>query len=46
MRAGACVPLELYELARHLTLTRLGVLAVNLVIVGYLLTRLRERADA
>ena len=40
------VPLELYEIARHLTWTRLTVLVVNVVIVWYLLIRLRERAEA
>ena len=43
---SAFVPLELYEIARHLTLTRLVVLVVNIVIVGYLLVRLREHAEA
>jgi uncharacterized membrane protein (DUF2068 family) len=36
------VPLELYELARHVTVTRLVVLAVNLAIVWYLIGRLRR----
>ena len=43
---AALVPLEIYEIARHLTWTRLTVLVVNLVIVWYLLVRLRERAEA
>ena len=42
----AFVPLELYEIARHRTLTRLVVLTVNIVIVWYLLARLREHAEA
>jgi uncharacterized membrane protein (DUF2068 family) len=42
---GALVPLELYEIARHPTWTRLAVLVVNVVIVWYLVIRLRERAD-
>ena len=42
---GLLVPLELYEIARHLTWTRLAVLVVNIVIVWYLVIRLRERAD-
>ncbi|HMH52447.1 MAG TPA: DUF2127 domain-containing protein [Candidatus Acidoferrum sp.] len=43
---AALVPLELYEIARHATWTRLAVLVVNIVIVWYLLIRLRERAEA
>ena len=43
---GALVPLELYEIARRPTWTRLAVLAVNIVIVWYLLIRLRERSEA
>jgi uncharacterized membrane protein (DUF2068 family) len=43
---GALVPLELYEIARHHTWTRLAVLVVNLVIVWYLLIRIRERTEA
>jgi uncharacterized membrane protein (DUF2068 family) len=36
------VPLELYEIARHLTLARVTVLAVNVAIVWYLIVRLRR----
>ena len=43
---GLLVPLELYEIARRPTWTRLAVLAVNIVIVWYLLIRLRERSEA
>ena len=43
---GALVPLELYEIARHPTGTRLSVLVVNVAIVWYLLVRLRERSEA
>ena len=43
---GAFVPLELYEIARHRTLTRMLVLVVNIAIVWYLVARLRERAEA
>jgi uncharacterized membrane protein (DUF2068 family) len=35
------VPLELYEIRRHPTLTRIVVLTVNLAIVWYLVARLR-----
>jgi uncharacterized membrane protein (DUF2068 family) len=43
---AALVPLEIYEIARHLTWTRLTVLVVNVVIVWYLVIRLRSRAEA
>jgi uncharacterized membrane protein (DUF2068 family) len=43
---AALVPLELYEIARHPTWTRLAVLVVNLVIVWYLLIRIRDRSEA
>ena len=36
------IPLEVYELARHFTLIRLGVLVVNAAIVWYLVRRLRR----
>ena len=45
LATGLLVPLELYEIARRPTWTRLAVLAVNVVIVWYLVIRLRERAD-
>jgi uncharacterized membrane protein (DUF2068 family) len=38
----ALVPLEVYELVRRLTFTRVGVLAVNVAIVWYLVRRLRK----
>jgi uncharacterized membrane protein (DUF2068 family) len=42
---SSLVPLEIYEIVRHVTLTRIGVLVLNLVIVGYLVVRVRrERA--
>lgn len=41
---SSLVPLELYELARGLSLTKLVVLGINLVVVWYLsLTLVRER---
>jgi uncharacterized membrane protein (DUF2068 family) len=39
---GSFVPLELYEIARHPTVTRVAALMVNLVVVGYLVVRLRR----
>ncbi len=43
---GAFIPLELYELSRHVTLTRLIVIAVNLAIVWYLIVLLRRESPA
>jgi uncharacterized membrane protein (DUF2068 family) len=43
---GAFIPLELYELSRHVTLTRLIVIAVNLAIVWYLIVLLRRGGPA
>ena len=37
---GSFIPLELYELAKHVTLTRLAVIAINVLIVWYLVRRL------
>src|SRR5713101_2410026 len=43
---GSFIPLELYELSRHVTLTRLIVIAINLAIVGYLIVLLRRGRPA
>jgi uncharacterized membrane protein (DUF2068 family) len=40
---GGLVPLEIYELARHFTAAKLIVLLVNLMIVWYLVARVRSR---
>jgi uncharacterized membrane protein (DUF2068 family) len=37
------IPLELYELAKHITVTRVIVVVINVAIVWYLLTRLFRR---
>jgi uncharacterized membrane protein (DUF2068 family) len=37
------IPLEIFELARHFTVTRLVVLLVNVLIVWYLVKRVRSR---
>ena len=37
---GSFIPLELYELAKHVTLTRLAVIAINVLIVWILVRRL------
>ncbi len=39
---GSFIPLELYELARHITLARLAVFGINIAIVWYLIVRLRR----
>ncbi len=36
------IPLELYEIAKRVTFTRIGMLVVNLVIVWYLFIQLRK----
>ena len=41
---GALIPLEVYELARHFTLTKLAVTVVNALIVWYLAARVRSRS--
>jgi uncharacterized membrane protein (DUF2068 family) len=37
------IPLEVYELVKHFTLLKTGVLAINIAIVVYLAQRLRSR---
>lgn len=37
------IPLELYEMARHLTAGKVAILAVNVAIVMYLVVRVRRR---
>ena len=39
---GGFVPLELYELSRHVTAAKIGVLIVNVAIVAYLVARVRK----
>ena len=39
----ALIPLELYEIARRPTVTRGTVLLVNVIIVAYLIMRVRRR---
>jgi uncharacterized membrane protein (DUF2068 family) len=43
---ASLVPLEVYELARHPNVTRTIVLAVNLVIVSYLVVRVRREGSS
>jgi uncharacterized membrane protein (DUF2068 family) len=37
------IPLELYELARRFTATRVAIIGINLAVVGYLVYHLRRR---
>ena len=39
---GSFIPLELYELARHVTVPRLIVIGINVAIVWYLIVTLRR----
>ncbi len=39
---GSFIPLELYELARHVTVTRVVVLGINVAVVWYLVVVLRH----
>jgi len=41
---GLFIPLEIYELARHFTVTKLAVTAINVLIVWYLVARVRSRS--
>jgi uncharacterized membrane protein (DUF2068 family) len=41
---GSFIPLELYELTRRFTATRLTLIGVNVVVVWYLVHHLRHRA--
>lgn len=41
---GLFIPLELYELVRHFTVTKLVVTVVNVLIVWYLVARVRGRS--
>jgi uncharacterized membrane protein (DUF2068 family) len=50
LSGGVYVPIEVYELLRHVTWPRLSALVINLLIVGYMVWLLtearRKRADA
>jgi uncharacterized membrane protein (DUF2068 family) len=41
---GLFIPLEIYEVARHFTVTKLVVTVVNVLIVWYLVARVRSRS--
>ena len=43
---GSLVPLEIYEIYRHPSWVKAGVLVINLAIVGYLISRIRGRRTA
>ena len=40
---GVFIPLEVYELVKRYTTLRLGVLALNAAVLGYLISKLREK---
>jgi uncharacterized membrane protein (DUF2068 family) len=39
---GSFLPVEIYELARHPGAGKVGILAINLAVVGYLIRRIRD----
>jgi uncharacterized membrane protein (DUF2068 family) len=41
---GLFIPLEIYELARHFTIVKLAVTVINVLIVWYLVARVRSRS--
>jgi uncharacterized membrane protein (DUF2068 family) len=43
---GSLIPLEVFELIRHFTLTKIVVIAVNVAIVGYLAARVMRDASS
>jgi uncharacterized membrane protein (DUF2068 family) len=43
---GSFIPVEIYELMKRVTVTRMGMVVINAAIVGYLVVRLhRERSE-
>jgi uncharacterized membrane protein (DUF2068 family) len=40
---SSLIPVEIYEIHRHLTVAKLGVLALNLAIVIYLILHMRRQ---
>jgi uncharacterized membrane protein (DUF2068 family) len=40
---GGLIPLELYEMSRHITVAKIVVMLVNMLIVWYLVARVRSR---
>jgi uncharacterized membrane protein (DUF2068 family) len=43
---GSLVPVEIYEIYRHFSLVRVGVLVLNVAIVVYLIWHMRKRGAA
>src|ERR1700753_508886 len=43
---SSLVPLEVYELCKHPTVTKVLVMIVNLAVVGYLVWRIRQEAGS
>lgn len=42
---GSLIPLEVYELWKHFSATKVAVLIVNVAVVAYLVARLRTRPE-
>jgi uncharacterized membrane protein (DUF2068 family) len=42
---GLLIPLEIFEMARHFTVTKVVVGIINALIVWYLVARVRHKAD-
>lgn len=43
---GSFLPVEIYELARHPSAGKVGILVINLALVGYLIRRIRDGRSA
>lgn len=43
---GLLIPVEIYEIARHLTIVKILVLLVNIAVVAYLICRIRSTDKA
>ena len=41
---ASLIPLEIYELVKHFTALRLGVIGINAAVVGYLIFMLRKNS--
>ena len=39
------VPLEIFKLSKRVTLVKVGVLAINIAVVGYLINMLRRQSN-
>ena len=41
---GSLIPVEIYEIYRHPSAVKVGVLVINIAIVGYLIDRIRNKS--